>query len=144
MDKAARKLALLEKKLDEQGKLSAQEVREMGKSFARTQAPHNSGRLISLIQLPKTTGSEAVIVSKNPKGNRIYPEGKVKNFNLVRWMHKTGGKFQSDNPFGKAGTQHIKTGDPRYMYSTRDYLIMKGVPRVRAQYNKVVAQINNT
>jgi hypothetical protein len=46
-------------------------------------------------------------------------------FNLARWMHETDGRFKTNNPFGKAGTKHIKSGDPRFMYTTAEILNVK-------------------
>lgn len=63
-----------------------------------------------------------IVRSLNPKSNRLWPNsGRYPNFDLPRWMHETGGVFQSDNPFGKKGTRHIPERKARYMYSARDY-----------------------
>lgn len=63
-----------------------------------------------------------VIRSQNPKSNRLFPNtGAYPNFDLPRWLHEFGGVFQTDNPFGKAGKQHVPERKARYMFSARDH-----------------------
>ena len=112
------------------------ELGKLGKNKARQLAPKDSGRTASLIRLQKLRTNQGIryqIQAQNPtKGgtHRILGPGKYgSQFNLVKWMAETNGIFQSDNPFGKAGTKHIRTGDPRFMRTTKVYLnsIKKGV-----------------
>ena len=132
-DRSQKKLKLAEKKIFSQSERTAKEIADLGKYYAKSIAPTNSGYLLRLIKTLKGNKDfEYTIVSQNPKSNRLWPgSGKYKDFNLVQWMHQTGGVFKTDNPFGKAGTKHIKSGDPKYMYTTLRYL--KAVADIKAR-----------
>jgi len=128
------------------------ELKEKGKEHAKQIAPkwsqgtQDTAKLIRGIVSRKADGWEAIILAPNPtKGgsNRFFPQkSDYPDFNLVRWMHETGGVFQSDNMFGKKGTKHIKSGDPRFMYTTRDYLnkIKKDV--AQRHFKTRITQVN--
>lgn len=141
--KAYRKLEMAKLLGSKVGKATVLKLSETGKHYARTIAPFykgNTARFIVVRKKGTPKDVKAQIIAKNPTqggANRVYEGGKYPNFNLVRWMHKTGGVFKSDNPFGKAGTQHIKSGDPKFMYTTRNYLnkIKKGV--AKGQHRKL-------
>jgi len=134
-DRTKAKLRRAEAAIFKESVRTSKEVANIGKLYAKSIAPIDSGTLIRLIKTLKGKGKfEYVVVSQNPKSGRKWPSsGKYKNFNLVQWMHKTGGVFRSDNPFGRAGTKHIKSGDPKYMYTTLRYL--KNVAGVTARKN---------
>lgn len=123
--KAKRKMLLLQAKLREQGKLSVQELGELGKSYARSKAPYWSGKTFRNIILRKVDGNEVIIQARNSTAQR------ADGFNLPRWMH-TSPKARN----------HIKSGDPQFMYRTSSYLKKVGPQRVQGRFNKVVAQIN--
>ena len=54
--------------------------------------------------------------------NQLWPYANNRGeFDLIRWMHSTDGVFRSNNPFGRAGTRHIKSGNPRFMMAAKDY-----------------------
>jgi len=65
------------------------------------------------------------IYTTNPtKGgqNRWSTSGKYgADFNLIRWMESTGGKFRSDNPAGRAGKQHIPERNARFMKYAKEW-----------------------
>lgn len=118
------------------------QLADFGKAHAKAIAPYFSGKTAKLIRVVKVKGSEgmrAEIISPNSTPGK-------RGFNLPRWMHATGGIFQSDNrgviamshgKHGHAGQKHIINGDPRYMYRTADYLnrIKPGV--AQANFNRV-------
>ena len=122
--RALKKLAKLETKLKKEGELTSKELAELGKNYARVNAPNYTGALIRNIKVFKgNLPAKFTIVSQNTPGNRLFPNtGKYLNFSLPVWLDKTGGKFQSDNPFGKAGTQHVPQDKARYMRRTASYL----------------------
>ena len=135
---AMRKLALAKAAVIDAGNTSVEALTELGKWKAFQLAPKYSRRTALMIkkQIYKTAnGTEGKIIAQNPTvgdQHRLFPGGRYAGkFNLVRWMHATKGIFQSDNPFGKAGTKHITSGDSTFMYSTRSYLnrIKKSVAR---------------
>ncbi len=103
----------------------SKELALKGKAYAQRNAPSFSGAVASHIVIEKQKTNEGdihKIIAKNPKSPRWFGPGRYPDFNIVKWMHETGGVFKTDNPLGKAGTRHIKKKDPRFMYSMRDYL----------------------
>lgn len=110
---AVRKFNKLKQMMEEQGRLTRDDLIEMGKQFARSIVPVYTGRTHEYIIARKgenSDGSFGVIVAKNP----TVSDGHVRNignFNLVRWMHTSPNS-----------SKHIKSGDRKFMYTTRDYL----------------------
>ncbi len=117
--RAERKLSALLKDIEEGANLVAEDVGQVGKNYARLKAPYYSGRTFRLIKLKRMGGGEAQIVAQNPTASDGHTR-KIANFNLVRWMH-TSGKAR----------RHIHSGDPRFMYTTREYL--KSIASVKGQ-----------
>lgn len=137
--RALKKLARLETKLNREGSLLAKDLAHLGKNFARISAPNNTGALIRQIKVFKEKGpNRHVIVSQNTPGNRRFPNsGKYPNFSLPRWLDKTGGKFLSDNPFGRAGTQHVPRHKAKYMEATSRYLRTIAPGKAKKIKNKI-------
>lgn len=119
------------KKLKAGADLTSNELAILGKRYAQSIAPYDTGRTAQHIAI-YTKGNTKQIKAKNPtrgkqhrwagksgyKGVDNYP-----NFNLVRWMHTSP----------RAKSHFKKGGQPRFMYKTRDYLnsIKKGVAKGR-------------
>lgn len=126
--RAFRKLAHAEKLMYKKSNLIGENFAKRGKYMAREIAPYYSGKTAKFIRVIRLKGTETdtwMIQAMNPTiggANRKFSKGKYPNFNLVRWMHETDGVFQTDNPLGKAGTRHIQSGEPQFMYVTKDYL----------------------
>lgn len=138
--RAVKKLKAYNKFIESRAKTVTRDLALLGRRYARRLAPRDTMELWRLIEVKKSQGNQSIIVSDNPlEGgkNRMFGKGRFPNFNLVRWMHETGGVFQSDNPFGKAGTKHIKSGDPYYMFKTENYLRMKKKEFARSQFKKI-------
>ena len=137
VSKALRKIARAEQKIKEGIELTTNELALLGKDYARLLAPNNTGKTASFIVIYKKGRNKRQIKAKNPTlggAHKNLGTGKYgSNFNLVRWMHETGGIFRSPNPFQTRRQSHIKSGDARFMYKTRDYLnsIKKGVAKGR-------------
>ena len=123
------------------GKGTIGDLGRLGQAHAKLIAPKHTGKLVSLIKLFQGTNSEgpyATIVSQNPTANDGHARSPQRpNFNLVKWMHATKGVFRSDNPWGKAGTKHITSGSPTYMYRTKDWLKTKVKVMAKANFNKI-------
>lgn len=136
---AQRKLAKLESKLKKEGSLTAKELAELGKSYARLTAPNFSGMLIRGIRVFRGNKPDTYsIVSQNTPGNRKWPSsGKYPNFSLPKWLDETGGRFQSNNPYGAAGTQHVPRYNARYMKNTAAYLRKIAPGKARKIKNKI-------
>lgn len=131
--RAIKKLNKVQLQITGKSEKTVRDVGEAIKTVAKTIAPKSTGKTANLIAAyyKKTpAGYAAQIVARNPtKGgrNRMSTGGRYGgNFNLVRWMHETGGIFQTDNKFllaitngrqGRAGTKHIRSGDPYFMYT---------------------------
>jgi hypothetical protein len=120
------KLSRIRRNVDKGAQKEVRYLANVGRDFAKGIAPKETGSLANLIQVKEVTrmgGFQAEIISKNPKSNRKYPgRGKYKDFSLPLWLKETGGIFRSPNPFGKVGTRHIKSGDPGYMDTTKEFL----------------------
>jgi len=157
---ALKKLNLLRRTIPKESGIVLDSYMAFGNRFARTVAPFQSGRLARFIQTQTPKGNKDNIVGKiiaknptlNPPSNyrlytsSAYPSGK---FNLVRWMHQTRGVHQSPNPFNRHGGNHIRSGDPRFMYSTSSAMRMvtnkffKGAidkAKITAGYRRVIAR----
>ena len=109
--RAVKKLHKYSQFVEKQAGIVAKEVAEAGRWYAKTIAPQYNSNLVRLIKIQRGGKQSWTVVSENPtrgNANRIFGTGRFPNFNLVRWMHETGGVFQSNNPFGKAGTQKLE------------------------------------
>ncbi len=127
-DRAIRKLARARIAYDKAAVKTIEDLAKIGKWYAKSIAPVASGYTYNMIDTvggKDSKGPFRRVRAKNPTrggNNRKYGPGNYPNFNLVRWMHLTRGRFQTDNPMGRAGTKHITSGDPQFMYTTRNYL----------------------
>jgi len=111
--KAERKFRRLLQQVDREGKATINDLVGLGKNFAKSIVPVCTGRTYQFII--SRTGTDAKgpfgrVIARNPTASDGHLR-KISNFNLVRWMH-TSGKAQN----------HIKSGDRKFMYTTRDYL----------------------
>lgn len=137
--RALKKLAKLETKLKKEGSLSVKELAQLGKNFARVTAPAGTGALIRGIKVFKGDGADSyMVVSQNTPSNRKWPNrGSYPNFSLPRWLNATGGKFLKDNPFGRAGTQHVPRHKAKYMEATSAYLRKIAPGKAKKIKNKI-------
>ncbi len=126
--KAINKLVKLQAQVKILGDESVRTLGELGKWKARSIAPYRSGLVYRNIMLQKKEGLNALVMAKNPINS--YPGEphirRISNFNLVRWMHTS-----------PKAIRHIHSGDPRFMFTTREYLnkIKGGV--ARSTFNKL-------
>ncbi len=144
--RAMKKLEKAKKEIFKAGQATVSELAYMGSYHAKAIAPFYSGKTVSLIKVFKGTnkdGPYANIVAQNPTASDGHKRN-IANFNLVRWMHATGGigrpsfmgrdgKFYTKS-FGPT-TKKIKSGDPRFMYKTRDYLKRMKIQVARGKFN---------
>lgn len=139
VSRALRKLTRLEKKLQQEGNVTVKELAEMGKLYARSQAPAGTGALIRGIRVFKGKQPDVYnVVSQNTPSNRKWPNtGKYPNFSLPRWLNETGGRFQSNNPYGAAGTQHVPRDRAKYMERASAYLRRIAPERAKKIKNKI-------
>lgn len=128
------RLAKIEKRIKKQGKATINDLLQAGMEKARVLVPKGRGNLYRSIQGSlRETGegpSARIFIDPYITPNRL-SKGEYPNFSLVRWMHETGGRFKTENTWaliltkgmiGQPGTTPFKNGDPRFMYSTRNYL----------------------
>jgi len=100
---------------------SSQELAKTARAYARSIAPRDRGYAIRSIQWRTTKTDQAeiwisqTILNENPTN--------IHNFNYVRHMHEANGAM------GRG--VHITSGDPRFMFTTRDY--MKRVMKEKIQ-----------
>ena len=122
------------------GDESVETLAELGKTQARYLAPQYTGDIkghIRIIWGKDSQGKTAKISVEGFKAERAFGPGKYQDFDLVRWMHSTNGIFQTNNPMGRAGTKHIKTGNPQFMYRTRGYLNNIKTKIAQSKFNKI-------
>lgn len=129
MDKrgAMRKVFELEAETLNRARKSAQKLGELGKFYARSIAPYDSGKTFqNIVLLRGNTKVSMTILARNPTKNDGHRR-RIKQFNLVRWMH--------DSPNAQ---QHIHSGDRQFMYTTADYL--RGIARstTQGEFNKLI------
>lgn len=133
VSKASKKLFRLERKMRTEGVAGAQEIGELGKFYARSIAPYYSGATFRNITLRRGDDeSESVIFARNPVAGDGHRRN-IKNFNLIRWMHTS--------PRAKS---HIRSGEPQFMYKTRDYLAKQAPLRMKTRFNKIIVEFNRT
>jgi len=127
-----KKIADTRRAVNKEGKATVDQLGSLGVAYAKRYAPYFTGetakRIVKRFE-QKTDGPQVTIL--------IEPKRLVNNnFDLVKWMHLTGGIHRSPNPWnrnpGRTG-KHIRSGDPQFMYSTRNYLnkIKKGIAKGR-------------
>lgn len=135
--KAERKYRSLLRKLETEGSLALQDVGELGRSFARSIAPYDTGVVYKNIQY-KVSNTERTMeivavdpFGKAPEGMSVtrYPGKGVRKFQLIRYMHANPGEFR---------------GDGKFMYTTRQFVAGIAPGKVRGSFRRVVAEINNT
>lgn len=111
--KALEKLNKVNKGIVALGRLTTENLGESGKWYAKTLVPVYTGRTYSLIKtFGPTRGrrQEVIIVAENPTEKDGHRRN-IANFDLVRWMHTS-----------VKALRHIRSGDPHFMYTTREYL----------------------
>lgn len=138
--KALRKLNRLEKDLEKEGALSAHDLGDMGKQYARSIAPYYSGDTFRNIVLKRgKTTTEAIVQAQNPtysdghkrgaRSTKYFTRGR---FNLVKWMHESP-RAQS----------HIHSGKPKFMDAAYAYLMKKAPELFRERLDKLIVKTNN-
>lgn len=133
VSKASRKLFSLERKMQTAANAGIKEVGELGKFYAHSIAPYYSGATFRNITLRRGDDeSESVIFARNPVAGDGHKRN-IKNFNLIRWMHTS--------PRARG---HIRSGEPQFMYKTRDYLAKQAPLRMQTRFNKIIVEFNRT
>ena len=143
--KLREKILRIKRNLDKSSDKTAQQLAEKGKWIAKFLAPKFTGKTSDYIIARKSPKrGRAFIVAKNPTAGRG-------NFNLVRWMHETNGVIKHPVvrlPNGQfrqltylnAPHKHIYSGDPKFMYSTRNELNKIKRQVAQANFNKINIQ----
>ncbi len=117
--KAIRKLQRYEQAIIEKGTATVSDLGLLGKNFAKNIVPYDTGFTYKSIRkktIRRVEPESKIFNEPSIRPNDVVHRGKprqggIVNFNLVRWMH-TSPKARS----------HIKSGDPQFMYTTREYL----------------------
>jgi hypothetical protein len=94
--------------IQQDGEATVLQLARLGRNFAKDIAPKYTGKTISLIKVKTkklNNGATAQIQAQNSTA------GRADGFNLVRWMHTS-----------PRAAKHIKTGDEKFMFTTRNYL----------------------
>ena len=122
VDAYRRKIWNIAKRIEKDYKGLPADLAKAGQLFARGIAPVYSGTLVKAILYKTIKGNKAElyidesILNTNPNSNRYTnEEGDTKHFNYAAYMHETNGVM------GRGIT--ITSGDPRFMFTTRDYLL---------------------
>ena len=105
---------------------SSEELARTARAYAKSIAPRDRGYAIRSVQWKTTKTDQAeiwisqTILNENPTN--------PKNFNYVRHMHETNGAM------GRG--IHIRSGDPRFMFTTRDYIKRVMKEKIRTYLGK--------
>jgi len=109
-------------------------IGELGKTYAKSIVPRDSGVLVRNIHFRTLGGGKTVIFANDPfgggsnsKGPVRYPGRGARSFDLVRWLHMSGARG-------------VVSGDPKFMYSTFDYVRRVAPGIVESEFNKVVVR----
>ena len=118
------------------GKATVRDLADIGQSHARSIAPYYSGKTASIIKVSTgldKDGPYGEISAVNIlNDNHLRKQG---NFDLVRWMHATNGVLR--NSKGQFAKKHIKSGNPRFMRSTKVWLRRQKVSVAEGHFNKI-------
>lgn len=116
--KALRKMRLLKQEIREKASLTVKDLGKAGKHTAKALTPVDTGFTYKSIRrrtLRRASGDRAEIfiepAIRPVDGVHRRSTGQYPNFNLVRWMHTS-----------PRARNHITSGDPKFMYTTRNYL----------------------
>jgi len=118
------------------GNATVRDLAKMGQSHAMSIAPYYSGKTASLIKIftgLDKEGPYGEIVAENILNDNH--KRKQGNFDLVRWMHATNGVLR--NSKGQFAKKHIKSGNPRFMRSTKVWLRRQKVSVAEGHFNKI-------
>ena len=137
-DAAIRRIYKIQNKIIKQGFVSANDMKDLGKNTAQTLVPKGKTRwLYNSIRgevITERSGAKAKIYLYRTivpvDGIHRYSKGSYPKFNLARWMHTSG----------KAAAQ-IKSGDPKFMYTTMKVLEGMGLEKVKKGYNQLISKL---
>ena len=129
-NQAIRKMNTLRKPLEKESIITLEQLGEFGKGLAVGYAPFRTGITARSIVSKSDVDNLSVTITSEPTSHDGSRKN-FKNFSLVRWMH-TSNKALS----------HIRTGNPRFMYQTRDELADVAKQRVTGRWRNVVMKIN--
>lgn len=120
--RAVARFQKMEAALITEGEVTTRRLAELGKAFAASIAPRDTGATVHGIVRKQKDKTEWQIVAQN-----MHPHpSKLGTFNLPYWMHNSS-----------QAKHHIKSGDPHFMFTTRDYLEGLAGPEAR----KLVARV---
>ena len=125
VSRARARLLKIKQEMKQESANAAHLIADKGKNYARTIAPYWHGDTFRNIRLLRPSGDEAIIQARNPTASR------ADGFNLVRWMHES-----------PRARQHITSGDPHFMFTTRQMLSEEAPRIVEARFNKIVLRNN--
>jgi len=129
------RLAKAIKKIVRYAGATTQDMVTIGKEFARIRVPKGKNMWLYKSIKGKTKlvadGNEGIIElnpSIVPKDgiHRGKKGGNYPNFNLARWSHTSA-----------KATKHFKSGSPKFMYETRDFLAGAGMNRARGRWKSI-------
>ncbi len=126
---ATKRINRLQRLIVNEGAETVKDVADLGKAFAQRKAPYHSGQTFRSIRVLKAKkATEAIVFAQNIL-NDGHPRSYAK-FDLVRWMHTS-----------RKASRHIHTGDPRFMYTTRDYLKRVATVVGQKRYDRVTVSV---
>lgn len=113
VSRAVDKFKRMEKKLISEGDVTVRKLADLGKAFAASIAPRDTGATVHGIVRRKGKAVEWQIIAQNMHPHKF----KLGDFNLPYYMHTSGKK--------------IWHGDEKFMFTTRDYLEGLAGPEAR-------------
>ena len=119
---ALRKLDKVQQEVGRLSEASMKDITQMGKLYAKAHAPYYTGNVFRAISKRSYKTKDGAVGKIYVDYKKLSSKNKRGRFNIVRWMHATNGVFQSYNPAMGSTPYHIKSGDPRFLITTREYL----------------------
>lgn len=115
---ANKRIEKIENNAIESGNLAVRELGKLGQNFAKTIVYYDTGFTYKSIKRRTLKGPQGEYVKlfidpyiRPVDGTHRHSAGNYSNFSLVRWSHTS-----------PLASFHIKSGDPQFMYTTRQYL----------------------
>ncbi len=126
-----KKMRQLEKEVRSRSVATVEDLKDLGKNYARSIAPYETGFTVRSIEgrVEETAKGPRsfVFIKKSMKyrPNDGVHRGGTNSFDLVRWMHIPKNKG------------HFRSGEPQFMFKTKDYLQDKKGVVARGNFSKL-------
>ena len=145
---AQRKLEKAKLALVKAGKASVHDIAVLGMAHAKGIAPYDTGNVAQSISISEGTNKDGPFSEVKAKWRNDGHSRSMGNFDLIKWMHATGGvghphyrgrngKWYTNTKKPKVKVKVIKSGSPKFMYRTTEWLRRRKIPVAQGHFNKI-------